>query len=272
MLTHAIVISGSMGSGKTTLLGEASDLLAARSVVHAVVDLDALGTVGLLDNVAAELVYRNLQSVCANFVEEGVSRLLLAEAIESRDQLARIQRLLPAASITVCRLVADPATLERRLRVREPGLLQETFVARARELDAILDRAGVEDFTIRNDEGSVTAAAREMLDGWRLAHSSEATAPARLLERERLPRIGGNRPAVPGVRTGQLLERAPIKQEPRGHVSPKAAQRVNVGRRDRKISIEIEQVVRARVPAHPIAPGDRSLHAPEPRRSSQRRL
>jgi len=35
-----IVISGSMGSGKTTVLGEASDILAAHSLVHAAIDMD----------------------------------------------------------------------------------------------------------------------------------------------------------------------------------------------------------------------------------------
>jgi hypothetical protein len=34
-----------MGSGKTTVLGEASDVLSERRVVHAILDLDCIGTV-----------------------------------------------------------------------------------------------------------------------------------------------------------------------------------------------------------------------------------
>jgi adenylate kinase len=41
-----IIITGTMGSGKTTVLGEASDILTARGVNHAGVDLDTLGSAG----------------------------------------------------------------------------------------------------------------------------------------------------------------------------------------------------------------------------------
>ena len=42
-----VLISGSMGSGKTSVLGEASDLLTTNGVVHAAIDLDALGAAHL---------------------------------------------------------------------------------------------------------------------------------------------------------------------------------------------------------------------------------
>jgi predicted ATP-binding protein involved in virulence len=38
-----LIITGTMGAGKTTVLGEASDILALRGIVHAAIDLDALG-------------------------------------------------------------------------------------------------------------------------------------------------------------------------------------------------------------------------------------
>ena len=62
MTVHVIVISGSMGAGKTTVLGEASDILSSRGVAHAVVDLDAMASALLPDEVSGELVYRNLAS------------------------------------------------------------------------------------------------------------------------------------------------------------------------------------------------------------------
>src|SRR5262249_32085062 len=37
-----LVITGSMGAGKTTVMAEAGDLLSARGVVHAAIDLDGL--------------------------------------------------------------------------------------------------------------------------------------------------------------------------------------------------------------------------------------
>jgi len=165
---EVIVISGSMGSGKTTVMAEASDILSAGGVVHAAVDLDALGVAHLPDGPFGDLKYRNLRSVWENCAAAGVSRLLLAEAVESRAELDRIREAIPGCAIVVCRLRADSGTMQRRVRVREPGMLQEQFVARVMDLETLLDAARLEDFSLVNDEGSVTEVARELLvrAGW----------------------------------------------------------------------------------------------------------
>ncbi len=58
--------------------------------------------------------------------------------------------------------------MRQRIRVREPGMLQQKFVTRVAELEASLDATGVEDFSVDNDSGSVTDVAREVLvrAGW----------------------------------------------------------------------------------------------------------
>jgi hypothetical protein len=58
--------------------------------------------------------------------------------------------------------------MQQRIRLREPGMLQEQFVARVAELEASLDAGCVEDFSVENDGRSVTAVAREVLvrAGW----------------------------------------------------------------------------------------------------------
>ena len=38
-----LIITGTMGAGKTAVLGEASDILAQRQIIHAAIDLDAVG-------------------------------------------------------------------------------------------------------------------------------------------------------------------------------------------------------------------------------------
>ena len=38
-----LIVTGTMGAGKSTVLGEASDILAGRGLVHAAIDVDALG-------------------------------------------------------------------------------------------------------------------------------------------------------------------------------------------------------------------------------------
>jgi adenylylsulfate kinase len=168
MGVKAIVISGSMGSGKTTVLGEMSDILADHGVQHAAIDLDAIGSVLFPDAAAKPLSLRNLASVSGNFVDAGITRILLAEAVESRDHFAQLQQALSGADLVLCRLTADIETMQRRLRTREPGMYQERFVARAKTLDAALDAAKVEDFTVRNDARPITDVAREVLlrSGW----------------------------------------------------------------------------------------------------------
>jgi hypothetical protein len=58
--------------------------------------------------------------------------------------------------------------MRQRIRLREPGMLQERFLARAMELESVLDDAHLEDFSIANENGSLTEVAREMLRraGW----------------------------------------------------------------------------------------------------------
>jgi ABC-type lipoprotein export system ATPase subunit len=165
---HVIVISGSMGSGKTTVLGEASDLLIARNTVHAAIDFDFLAIVHPPEGAPDDVRYRNLASVWQNYAAIGVRRLLLAEAIERRADVERIHAAIPDSEMVVCRLKASLDTLRQRVAVREPGMRQSEFVARAEELDEVLDAAGVEDFSIVNERRSVTDVAREMLAraGW----------------------------------------------------------------------------------------------------------
>ena len=168
MEARVIVISGSMGAGKTTVMAEASDLLAAAGIVHAAIDLDGLGIGHVPEGAWPDLAYANLASVWQNFARAGATRLLLAEAVERADELERIRNAVPDSDVVVCRLRAGLTTMQRRVLAREPGMLQDTFVARVAELDALLDAAELEDFSLDNDEAAVTDVARELLvrAGW----------------------------------------------------------------------------------------------------------
>jgi hypothetical protein len=163
MPTKVIILSGSMGCGKTTVLGEASDVLSSHHISHACVDLDAIATALIPENIAADVAQRNLAGIYANFMSAGVSRVLLAAAVENRRALDDLRGAMAGAEIVVCRLTAALATMERRLRVREPGMNQAKFLARAHELQQVLAAAHVEDFTVVNEDRGVTAVAREVL-------------------------------------------------------------------------------------------------------------
>ena len=167
-LVNVIVISGSMGSGKTTVLGEASDVLSAASIPHAAIDLDAIATALLPPDQSRELADRNLAAIYANMTAAGITHLLLAEAVEDAPALDRLRTAMSGSTVVVCRLTAAVPTMQQRLRVREPGMLQAQFLARAAELDLILQRGAVETFTVANDGRPITDVAREMLHraGW----------------------------------------------------------------------------------------------------------
>ena len=151
-----LVLSGSMGSGKTTVLGEASDLLAAADIEHAAIDADGLS----IGHLREDLTARNLAAVWSNYAAAGVTRLILAEAIDGPEKLARIRDAVPGAEIVVCRLRARIETMQQRVRLREPGMRQDEFVRRVAELDRSLI---LENFTVDNDGRDVTAVAREVL-------------------------------------------------------------------------------------------------------------
>jgi hypothetical protein len=74
-----------------------------------------------------------------------------------------------ASDIVVCRLTAPIATMEHRVRMREPGLWQQKYVARVAQLDGVLDAAGVEDFSLANDgTRAISVVAEEIVKrpGW----------------------------------------------------------------------------------------------------------
>ena len=134
-----IVITGNMGSGKTTILAETSDLLTAAGVLHAAIDLDTFGMGHMPETASRGLPYRNLSCVWQNYAAAGASRLLIAEALESSHDLARIHDAVAGAQIVVCRLTATLETLRRRVAQREIGALRDTFVARVDELQLLID-------------------------------------------------------------------------------------------------------------------------------------
>jgi hypothetical protein len=73
-----------------------------------------------------------------------------------------------ATNTVVCRLTASVEIMEQRVRIRDSGMMQQDYLARVRELNAILDLARLEDFIVNSANRSVTEVAEEMLfkAGW----------------------------------------------------------------------------------------------------------
>ena len=162
-----LLISGAMGSGKTTVLSEASDLLKQADVSHAAIDLDWLSIMHPSSGQQSErLMFANLAALWSTYAAAGAERLLIARVVENRSELQRYRDAVPGAEPVVCRLTASLDTMQSRLRVREPGMIQAQIVARAGPLADTLRRARAEDFTVDNGDGrSITDVAREVLAG-----------------------------------------------------------------------------------------------------------
>jgi hypothetical protein len=136
------------------MIEQITDILSAAGIIHAAIDLDTLGISHLSDVATDELMFRNLASVWSNYQAAGIRRLLLAYAVETVADLNCIRAAVPDARIVICRLLARIAIAEERVRTREPGMLQEQFVARLAELNKILDHAHLADFSLTNGHNS----------------------------------------------------------------------------------------------------------------------
>jgi hypothetical protein len=93
---------------------------------------------------------------------------LLARAIGDRTELELCREVVSATNTVVCRLVVSIETMEQRVRMRESGVAQHDYIVRVAELDNMLDRAGLEDFSVNSENRTVTDIAQEMLikAGW----------------------------------------------------------------------------------------------------------
>jgi hypothetical protein len=108
-------------------------------------------------------MYRNLQSVHENYASFGVQRFLLARAMEGRAELELCRGIVSATNTVVCRLTASLETMQQRVKMREAGVSRHEYLACVATLNAILDRAHLEDFTVTNENRSVTEVAHEIL-------------------------------------------------------------------------------------------------------------
>jgi hypothetical protein len=75
--------------------------------------------------------------------------------LSARAELELVRSFVSATSNVVCRLTAGLEVMEQRVRMREPGVLQGEHVARVATLNAILDHARLEDFTVANESRSL---------------------------------------------------------------------------------------------------------------------
>lgn len=166
-----MLLTGPVGVGKSATAAGVSDLLTARDVPHALIDLDYLRwahprPVGDPFNVGLGL--RNLAAVWANCQAAGVERLVLVDVLERNQDLAGYQAAIPDAEICVIRLTASISTIHRRLAGREQGDNLRWHEARAIELSELMARNEIGDVILDTDGRDLTELAHAALAaaGW----------------------------------------------------------------------------------------------------------
>lgn len=112
--TPVLIISGTIGAGKSTIALEVSRILGERGDLHALIDLDHLGTMvpaPAQDLRNVELTMHNLAAIWPNYRAAGVRRAVIASVVQSRDDLAQFRRAIPNAALAVVELRAAPESL-----------------------------------------------------------------------------------------------------------------------------------------------------------------
>lgn len=167
---EVLVVSGPAGVGKSSTAFEASRLLAAANVDHALIDTDELDRLVPPPPDLASLTERNLGAVWAGFRERGARRLIVVGVFLDRaTELAWVRRAVGGSRYTVVRLRASEETLAERVRRREIGAGADDQMSRTLAQHRSMEDEGRADLQVVATEGrSVGEVAREVLrcSGW----------------------------------------------------------------------------------------------------------
>lgn len=167
----AVVITGPVGSGKSTIVDAMSELLGSWNVPHAAIDMDYLRWVfphppG--DPFAAQLGYRNLAAFWPNLKDARVRCVLLADVVESREQVTEYASAMPGTTVVIVRLDVPLPVILDRLEGRERESTIEWYRNRAPELQGIMEREKVGDIVIDAGDRDPDDVAQEILERLRL--------------------------------------------------------------------------------------------------------
>lgn len=114
----AVLLTGPPGAGKTSVLTALVDALSDDDVPHAAVEVEML--VWSHPALSDEQRVRHVMATCAFYRDAGHRLLLVAETLETEDDLAQLLDAVGADEHFLVRLEARPATLVERIIEREP--------------------------------------------------------------------------------------------------------------------------------------------------------
>jgi broad-specificity NMP kinase len=114
----AVLITGAPGSGKTSVLTALSDALSDDDVAHAALEVEAV--VWTHPALEEDTRLRHVRVNCALLRKAGPDLLLVADTVETEEELAQLIAAIDADAAFVVRLDAAPDTLAERIIAREP--------------------------------------------------------------------------------------------------------------------------------------------------------
>ena len=167
-----VLLTGTIGVGKTTLAEAISERLHEAGLRHALLDLDWLGQVypppDEADPFNDSLAVRNLAVTWPNFLDAGIRYAILAATVLDEGQLDRIRSALKECDLTVVRVSAPAVLVAARIRRRDAGNLLVDFLQRTDSVADQIERAGLDGFSVINDERGPAEVAGEVLRrlGW----------------------------------------------------------------------------------------------------------
>jgi ATPase subunit of ABC transporter with duplicated ATPase domains len=115
----AVVLTGPPGAGKTTVLGALSDALSDADIAHATVEVEAL--VWTHPPLSDEEYVHVITQHCQFLRDAGHTLLVVAQTLETDEDVAELLGALGADAAVLVRLEARATTLVERLREREPA-------------------------------------------------------------------------------------------------------------------------------------------------------
>lgn len=114
----AVLITGPPGAGKTSVLTALVDALSDDDMPHAGIEVEMLEWAhpALTD----EQWTRHLRTMCELYRDAGHDLLLVAQTVETAEDLAQLLDAVGAEEHFMVRLEAEPTTLVERIIQREP--------------------------------------------------------------------------------------------------------------------------------------------------------
>ncbi|KAA2265667.1 ATP-binding protein [Solihabitans fulvus] len=115
----AVIVTGPPGAGKSTVATAVHDRLGDAGVANALMEVDELER--CYPPLDEQHLFANLATICAAYREVGHDLMFVTATVEHDAYGERLLAAVGADAHLLVRLDAEPATLESRIRAREPA-------------------------------------------------------------------------------------------------------------------------------------------------------